>query len=298
MPNEVSFYRQRADFAKDESSLEVFEKLNYPWVKEAKEEMRCTIKRAIKNLYDEAVKCDCVHLLSDRGMYKQFKLNELYEEEFANVILSKFLWLKMDIKLAYLTIGKFLITEHEIEMLRYFYDHPTKKTLNRKAFRIEKWFSSALIGQCKPKYLTFSVRGIDYFETRKLSFNEVFGDYARSWRVLDEIFGGLLDNGYYHANGVDNFISYLRKPMLYDSGYISEKDFDEGVAEKKRRHEYAVQCLAELAKKYSNPYCLETGELLKEWYLSGSNKKMSFEDFLEKNRSACYNEYSAALKML
>lgn len=229
MPNEVSFYRQRADFAKDESSLEVFEKLNYPWVKEVKEEMRSTIKRAIKNLYDEAVKCDCVHLLSDRGMYKQFKLNELYEEEFANVILSKFLWLKIEIKIAYLALGKFLITEQEIEMLRYFYDHPTKKILNRKAFKIEKRFFSALIGQCELKYPAFIASGKYYFETREISFIEVFDETSRALSVLGEIFGGLLDNGYYHANGVDNFISYLRKPSpMY--GYISEKDYEKRVA--------------------------------------------------------------------
>lgn len=108
---------------------------NYKWVSDAETQVRSVIKYYADSLLAEAKGCDCVRLLDENEMYRQFKENADNEEEIANKYVCKFFAVKMYIKALFWTLGEWKFTEQDREMFKYFNEHSSRYGINRKAFR-------------------------------------------------------------------------------------------------------------------------------------------------------------------
>ena len=127
----------------NESLLQRMKRLGYVWTESVEQKFQSFAEEAKECLRKEAERCDCLKLLDDDAMYEQFKQNLDLEEEYANIILSKILKLKLEMKVIYWELGKYLFTDAERTMVEYFCNVQSGKVLTRKAFRPENTFSSS-----------------------------------------------------------------------------------------------------------------------------------------------------------
>lgn len=248
----------------NESSLQEFKRYGYAWTKNAEAEIKNYIKEAYSIVRNEAERCDCLKLLNDDELYRQFKQNLDLEEEYANVILCKILVLKLQLKVLYWQLGKYLFTENEREMLEYFCEQETAKVLSRKAFKPEKTVYHDIDRKCKNHnevyyYFTSNKwRGENFYDRAEIRKSDFFNDAWWSMAELNHILRG-------ERNRISVFFDMH---VGFHTDIISEKEYYNGLA-------------AEKAKKQALVKYIDT---IKEHNETRNDRIASLENLLNKGR--------------
>lgn len=210
------------------SVLQDFKQHNYKWVSEAEAQVRYVIKYYADSLLAEAKGCNCVRLLDENEMYRQFKENADNEEEIANKYVCKFFTVKMYIKAMFWTLGEWKFTEQDKEMFKYFYEHQSRMGQNRKAFVFN--FANHSDMSCGSNILTKLHTSYEAFG--KLSDTDIkfdtythvynfhpFNDLRTMLNVIDELVLGF--------DGYNKLIHMLYNWTMYNTDVIEIHDLDE-----------------------------------------------------------------------
>lgn len=248
----------------NESSLQEFKRYGYAWTKNAEAEIKNYIKEAEEIVRNEAERCDCFKLLNDDELYRQFKQNLDFEEEYANFILCKILLLKLQVKVLYWQLGKYLFTKNEREMLEYFCKPETAKVLSRKAFKPEKTIYRDMdrkMRDSNERYYYFTLHqcmGRKFYNRDEIRKYEFFSDASWSMSELNYILRGERDR-------ISVFFN-MRTGRHTD--IISEKQYYDGVAAEKARKQELVKYV----------------DVMKEHNETKNDRIASLENLLNKGR--------------
>lgn len=210
------------------SLLQEFKQHNYFWVNAAESQVRYIIKYYAVSLLAEAKSCNCVRLLDENEMYRQFKENSNNEEEYANKYICKFFNVKMYIKALFWTLGEWKFTEQDKEMFKYFHEHKSKIGLNRKNFVFK--FANHCDMSCgmnvllklHTRYEAFGKLSNVDFKFNKCSYvydYNPFKDLSVMFAVIDELLLGF--------DEYDKLINMLYNWTMYSTDAIEIHDLDE-----------------------------------------------------------------------
>lgn len=210
------------------SVLQEFKQHKYKWVSEAEEQIRSVIKYYADSLLAEAKGCNCVRLLDENEMYRQFKENEENEEEFANKYVCKFFTVKMYIKALFWTLGEWKFTEQDKEMFKYFHEHKSRMGQHRKAF-VFKYADHSDMTCCRnvidrlhTSYESFgklSETDIRFDKYSHVYNYNPFRDLQTMLNVIDELVIGF--------DGYNKLIHMLYEWTMYNTDVIEIHDLDE-----------------------------------------------------------------------
>lgn len=236
----------------NEPLLQRMKRLGYDWTESVEQKFHSFAEEAKECLRKEAERCDCLKLLDDDVMYEQFKQNLDLEEEYANIILSKILKLKLEMKVIYWELGKYLFTDAERTMIEYFCNVKSGKVLTRKAFRPEFSFGERIVE--KDKML------------RKNEHSYFTVSSCRTWSSCDvDIVGcdeSMFLNEVWHLHSElhciflgdrerEKIVKFFNCEPFYDyyKDLISEEEYNKRLVKEKRKVE---EYYASLAKAGSN----------------------------------------------
>lgn len=228
----------------NEPLLQRMKRLGYVWTESVEQKFQSFAEEAKECLRKEAERCDCIKLLDDDAMYEQFKQNIDLEEEYANVILSKILKLKLEMKVIYWALGKYLFTDAERTMVEYFCNVKSGKVLTRKAFRPEFTFGeiaekNEMLSKNKHSYFTVStVRTWTSCDVKIVDCDESMFLYEvlRLHSELHWIFLGCSER----------IVKFFNCEPFYDyyKNVISEKEYNKRLVKEKRKIEEFAASLA------------------------------------------------------
>ena len=220
----------------NESGLQIFKRGGYAWTKNAEAEIKNYIRDAYHIVRNEAERCDCLKLLNDDELYRQFKQNLDFEEEYANVILCKILILKLQLKVLYWQLGKYLFTENEREMLEYFCEREIEKVLTRKAFKPEKTICRDIKRKTQDNNEFYYAFTFNQFNGRKIYNRLPIGKGA----FFLESFWAMSQLNWILRGERERISAFFDMRLNVDHNYISVKEYYDGVAaEEARKKELA-----------------------------------------------------------